>query len=165
MPNRGHEVRLSEDVLVASADTNGLSSDSAAIDPKDMQALTVAISQIADSIVRKTVENSLSNLLPPLLEQSLRTMLPEYLPALLGAAVADQKSLLKETAEEVTRQALPGLMGPIIERLAKDMIQEQAQKMLETTGLAVIEKIAWEIVPSQAEIEVKKEIERLTADA
>jgi hypothetical protein len=45
------------------------------------------------------------------------------------------------------------------------MIQEQTQKMLETTGLAVIEKIAWEIVPSQAEIEVKREIERLTADA
>jgi hypothetical protein len=29
----------------------------------------------------------------------------------------------------------------------------------------VLEKIAWEVVPSQAEIEIKKEIVRLSADA
>ena len=57
------------------------------------------------------------------------------------------------------------MLGPIIEQLTKDTLQPEIEKFLHSVGGAVLEKIAWEVVPSQAEIEIKKEIVRLSADA
>ena len=99
--------------------------------------------------------------LPKLADEQLRALLPR----LVESALASQQAILKESIEDATRQALTGLMGPIIERLTKDSLQSEIQKFLNASGADVIEKIAWEVVPSQAEIEVKKEIERLSADA
>jgi hypothetical protein len=169
---------IQENIHEAFPDRNG-------IDDKDFKALTMALSGIAESIVRKVIQESLPSILPPLIEQAIKNTLPESLPGvvkellphvaeeglqtmmpgLLEQAVAGQQTLIREKVEEVTREALPGLMGPIVERLSKDAIQSEVRRIMDTTGQEIIEKVAWEIIPSQAEIEVKKEIERLTADA
>jgi hypothetical protein len=175
---------LSESPDLTADDSNGRA-DNPTIDPKDITALTLAISGIAEGIVRKVIADKLESLVPPLMEQSVKNLFPKSIPSLVAAelpkladeqlrallphliesALASQQAMLKESMEETTRQALPGLMGPIIERLAKDSLEPEIQKYLKSSGAEVIEKIAWEIVPSQAEIEVKKEIERLSADA
>jgi hypothetical protein len=180
----GPDVSLSENPSLVSNDANGRS-EIPTIDPKDITALTLAISGIAEGIIRKIIDNRLESLLPPLMEQSVKNLFPEcvppviaaelpkladeqlraLLPRLVESALASQQAILKESIEDATRQALPGLMGPIIERLTKDSLESEIQKFLKAAGVDVIEKIAWEVVPSQAEIEVKKEIERLSADA
>jgi len=183
-PDTSPDVSLTESSEIIVADTHGLSED-LAIDPKDMKALSLAISGIVEGIVRKVIEVRLDSLLQPLIEQSVKNLLPESLPSLvtaelpklaeerlaallpglIEAAIAGQQETIKESVEEVTRQSLPGMLGPIIERLTKDTLQPEIEKFLNSVGGAVLEKIAWEIVPSQAEIEIKKEIVRLSADA
>lgn len=180
----GHDASLSDSPDIIVADTNGLSEDFT-IDEKDIKALTLAISGITEGIVRKVVEAKLESLVQPLVEQSVKNLLAEslpqqvaaelpklaeeqiaaLLPGLVQTALAGQQALLKESIAEVARQDLPGLIDPIIERLAKDHLESEVQQLLKTSGPAMIEKIAWEVVPSQAEIEVKKEIDRLSADA
>jgi hypothetical protein len=180
----GPDVTLSENPSIIADDADGLS-EHPTIDPKDITALTLAISSIAEGIIRKVIDNRLESLLPPLMEQSVKNLFPEcvppvvaaelpkladeqlrtLLPRLVESALAGQQAVLKESIEDATRQALPGLAGPLIERLTKDSLESEIQKFLTTSGVDVIEKIAWEVVPSQAEIEVKKEIERLSADA
>ena len=181
------DISLSENSGPIAMDTDGLSDEPGIEpkDPKDVEALTLAISEMIEGIVRKVVEIRLASLLPPLIEQSVKNLLPDsvvsvvtaqlprlvdepiraLLPGLVESALASQHEALKESIEGATRDALPALIDPIVERLAADTLQSEVQKLLKTSGLEVIEKIAWEIVPSQAEIEVKKEIERLTADA
>ena len=186
MSDSDPEISLSHEAEIADVEPNMNDLiDDTTIDPKDIQALTLAISGIAEAIVRKVVTASLSSVVPPLVLQSVQAILPETLPPLVmdrlpGVAeeqlrtltpelmdnsVAAQQPLLKEVVEEITRQSLPGMIGPMVEQLVKETIHTEVQKLLSTTGLEIVEKIAWEIVPSQAEIEVKKEIERLTADA
>jgi allophanate hydrolase subunit 1 len=82
----------------------------------DLTPLTSALSKLAEDLARKMVQ--------------------EALPGLVEKAIAEEKVLIKETVQEMTRQ----------------LAQE------------IIEKIAREIVPDQAETAVKKEIERLTAE-
>ena len=74
--------------------------------------------------------------LSKLMEDMARKMAQDALPGLVEKAVAEEKVLIKETVQEMTRQ----------------LAQE------------IIEKIAREIVPDHAEAAVKKEIERLTAE-
>ena len=182
-PDTSSDVSLPESSEIIVADTHGLSED-LTIDPKDMKALTFAISGIVEGIVRKVIEVKLDSLLQPLIEQSVKNLLPEslplvtaelpklaeehlaaLLPGLIESALAGQQATIKESVEEVTRQSLPGVLGPIIEQLTKDTLQPEIEKFLNSVGGAVLEKIAWEVVPSQAEIEIKKEIVRLSADA
>lgn len=94
----------------------------------DLTPLTTALSKLAEDMARKMVQDAL--------------------PGLVEKAVADEKVLIKETAQETARQSLPELLQPIVDQLAK----------------AIIEKVAREIVPDHAESAVKKEIERLTAE-
>ena len=93
----------------------------------DLTPLTAALSKLAEDMARKMVQDAL--------------------PGLVEKAVAEEKVLIKETVQEVTRQALPGLLKPIVDQLAKE----------------IIDKVTREIVPDHAEAAVKKEIERLTA--
>ena len=182
-PDSSSDVSLPESSEIIVADTHGLSED-LAIDPKDMKALTLAITGIVEGIVRKVIEVKLDSLLQPLVEHSVKNLLAEslplvtaelpklaeehlaaLLPGLIEAALAGQQATIKESVEEVIRQSLPGMLGPVIERLTKDTLQPEIEKFLNTVGGAMLEKIAWEVVPSQAEIEIKKEIVRLSADA
>ena len=94
----------------------------------DLTPLTAALSKLAEDMARKMVQDAL--------------------PGLVEKAVAEEKVLLKETAQEVTRQALPDLLKPIVDQLAQE----------------IVEKVARELVPDHAEAAVKKEIERLTAE-
>ncbi len=71
------------------------------------------------------------------------------LPSLVEAAVAEEKVLMTETVQEMTRKALPDVLKPMVEQLAKE----------------IIEKVARDVVGAKAEAAVKKEIERLTAEA
>ena len=180
----GPEMSLSESPDLIANEANGLS-ENPTIDPKDITALALAISGIAEGIVRKVLDARLESLLPPLMEQSIKDLFPEcarpliaaelpkladeqlraLLPHLVESALASQEAILKESIEAATREALPALMGPIIERLTKGSLESEIQKFLTNSGAEIVEKIAWEVVPSQAEIEVKKEIERLSADA
>jgi len=182
--HHGPDMSLSESPDLTADDANGLS-ENPTIDPKDITALTLAISGIAEGIVRKVIADKLESLVTPLMEQSVKNLFPKSLPPLIAAelpkladeqlrallprlvesALASQQAILKESIEDATRQALPELMGPIIERLTTSSIEPEIQKFLKNSGTEIIEKIAWEVVPSQAEIEVKKEIERLSADA
>ncbi len=142
----------------------------------DLQALTAAIATVAENCLRKLVADTVPSLIKPHVEQSLKSMVP----GLIENAVAEEKVLIKETAQEMARQALPGLMTPIIEGVAKDLlleearkfvsgtakdiIREEARKLVSQTAKEVIEKVVWEVVPSQAEAEVKKELERLSVE-
>ena len=161
------DISLSESHVLTAIDVNGVRED-LTIDEKDIKALTVAISGIVEGIARRIIEDRLENLLPPLVEQSVKNMLPETVSPIVTAElprmVIDQEPMIKQSVEKATREGLPELLEPIIERLVKDASQSELQKFLSSTGAAVIEKIAWEIVPAQAEIEVRKEIARLTAD-
>lgn len=93
----------------------------------DLTPLTAALSKLAEDMARKMVQDTL--------------------PGLVGKAVTEEKALIKETIQEMTRQALPDLLKPIVDQLAQE----------------IIDKVAREIVPDHAESAVKKEIERLTA--
>jgi hypothetical protein len=161
------DISLSESHVLTAIDVNGVRED-LAIDEKDIKALTLAISGIVEGIARRIIEDRLENLLPPLVEQSVKNQLPETVPAIVAAElprlVVDQEAMIKESVEKATRQALPDLIEPLVERLAGPLLQSEVQNLLGATGAAVIEKIAWEVVPAQAEIEVRKEIARLTAD-
>lgn len=94
----------------------------------DLTPLTTALSKLAEDMARKMVQDAL--------------------PGLVEKAVAAEKVLINETVQEMTRQALPDLLKPIVDQLAQD----------------IIGKVAREIVPDHAEAAVKKEIERLTAE-
>ena len=83
----------------------------------------------------------------------------------MEAAIAEERVLIKETAQEVARQILPNLIGPILDRLAKETMQAEIRLLMDDVAKEIIEKVVREVVPAQAETEVKKEIERLTADA
>jgi hypothetical protein len=151
---------------------------------ENLKALSLAISDIIENIVRKELHAALPSLLKPLMEQSLKglvhqslpglveTALPRLaderfqtmIPPLVESAIAEDQELIKETAEDVARHALPGLIGPILERLSKETIQQEVRKTMDTTGHEIVEKVAWEVVPVHAEIEVRREIERLTAE-
>lgn len=93
----------------------------------DLTPLTTALSKLAEDMARKMVQDAL--------------------PGLVEKAIAEEKVLINETVQEMTRQALPDLLKPIVDQLAQD----------------IIDKVAREIVPDHAEAAVKKEIERLTA--
>lgn len=95
----------------------------------DLTPLTTALSKLAEDMARKMVQDAL--------------------PGLVEKAVAAEKVLINETVQEMTRQALPDLLKPIVDQLAQD----------------IIGKVAREIVPDHAEAAVKKEIERLSAEA
>jgi hypothetical protein len=157
-----------------------LSDDAAA---ENSKSLALAITNIVENIVRKELRDTLPARLEPLIEQSLKELLPEALPGLVASALPDlaneqllamtpplvesaiagQQEVIKETVEDVARHTLPGLIGPIMERLSKDILQQEVRKLLDTTGQEIVEKVAWEVVPVHAEIEVRREIERLTA--
>jgi len=94
----------------------------------DLTPLTTALSKLAEDTARKMVQDAL--------------------PGLVEKAIAAEKVLINETVQEMTRQALPDLLKPIVDQLAQD----------------IIDKVAREIVPDHAEAAVKKEIERLTAE-
>ncbi len=94
----------------------------------DLTPLTTALSKLAEDMARKMVQDAL--------------------PGLVEKAIAEEKVLINETVQEMTRQALPDLLKPIVDQLAQD----------------IIDKVAREIVPDHAEAAVKKEIERLTAE-
>lgn len=94
----------------------------------DLTPLTAALSKLAEDMVRKMVRDAL--------------------PGLVEKAIAEEKVLIKETVQEMTRTALPDLLKPIVDQLAQE----------------IIDKVAREIVPDHAESAVKKEIERLTAE-
>ncbi len=94
----------------------------------DLAPLATALSKLAEDIARKMVQDAL--------------------PGLVEKAVAEEKVLISETVQEMTRQALPDLLKPIVDQLAQE----------------IIDKVAREIVPDHAEAAVKKEIERLTAE-
>ena len=161
------DISLSESHVLTALDANGVSED-LRIDEKDIKALTLAISGIVEGIARKVIEDRLENLLPPLVEQSVKNLLPESVSPLVATELprlmVDQEAMIKESVEQATRKVLPELIEPVVERLAPGVLQSEIQKLLDTSGAAVIEKIAWEIVPAQAEIEVRKEIARLSAD-
>ena len=94
----------------------------------DLTPLTTALSKLAEDMARKMVQDAL--------------------PGLVEKAIAAEKVLINETVQEITRQALPGLLKPIVDQLAQN----------------IIDKVARQIVPDHAEAAVKKEIERLTAE-
>lgn len=94
----------------------------------DLTPLTTALSKLAEDMARKMVQDAL--------------------PGLVEKAIAAEKVLINETVQEMTRQALPDLLKPIVDQLAQD----------------IIDKVAREIVPDHAEAAVKKELERLTAE-
>ena len=94
----------------------------------DLTPLTAALSKLAEDMARKMVRDAL--------------------PGLVEKAIAEEKVLIKETVQEMTRTALPDLLKPIVDQLAQE----------------IIDKVAREIVPDHAESAVKKEIERLTAE-
>lgn len=87
--------------------------------------------------------------LSKLTEDMARKMVQDALPGLVEKAVAEEKVLITETVQEAARKALPDLLKPIIDQAAK----------------TVIEKVARDVVGEIAETEVKKEIERLSAEA
>jgi hypothetical protein len=161
------DISLSESHVLGAINANGLSED-LRIDEKDIKALTLAISGIVEGIARKVIEDRLENLLPPLVEQSVKNLLPESVSPLVATELpkllVDQEAMIKESVEQATRHALPQIIEPVVERLAPAVLQSEIHKLFATTGTAVIEKIAWEIVPAQAEIEVRKEIARLSAE-
>ncbi len=111
----------------------------------DLTPLTTAIAKVAEDMVRTIALDTVPSLLKEQVEESLKKMVP----TLVEAAVAEEKVLIRETVQEVTRKALPDLLRPMVPQLAE----------------AIIEKVARDVVGAKAETEIKKEIERLTAEA
>lgn len=125
-----------------------------------IKALAAAITKIAEDLFEKTARDHLQSLVKLQVEQSLNATVP----ALVQNAVAEEQVLIKETVQETTRQTLPGMVGPILDRLAQEIIRDEVRKLMGEAAKEIIEKIAWEVIPLQAETEVKKEIERLTTE-
>jgi hypothetical protein len=111
----------------------------------DLTPLTTAIKKGAEDVVRTVMRDMVPSLLTQQVEESLRKMVP----SLVEAAVAQERVLIEETAQEVTRKTLPDLLRPMVQQLAEE----------------IIERMARDVVGDKAEAEVKKEIERLTAEA
>src|SRR5437899_11881450 len=95
-PDPSPDVNPTESSEIIIADSNGLSED-LAIDPKDMKALTLAVSGIVEGMVRKVTEVRLESLLTPLIEQSEKNLLSEC----LHTRVASE--LPKLTQQQLTR--------------------------------------------------------------
>src|SRR5712692_268632 len=110
----------------------------------DLTPLTTAITKIAEDVVRTIARDTVPSLLTQQVEEALKKMVP----GLVETAVCEEKVLIKESVQEVTRKALPDVRKPRVEQLAAE----------------TIEKVARDVVRSNAEPEVKKEIERLTAE-
>jgi hypothetical protein len=150
----------------------------------DLTALTTAIAKVAEDMVRTIAQDTV----PALLKQQVEESLIKMVPSLVEAAVAEEKVLIRETVEEVTRKALPDLLRPMIQQMVpslveaavaeeKVLIRETAQEitrkalpdllrpMVPQLAEAIIEKVARDVVGAKAETEIKKEIERLTAEA
>ena len=72
----GPDMSLSESPDLIADDSNGRT-DNPIIDPKDITALTLAISGIAEGIVRKVIADKLESLVPPLMEQSVKNLFPK----------------------------------------------------------------------------------------
>ena len=141
----------------------------------DLTPLTTAITKVAEDVVRTIAQD----MVPYLLTQQVEESLKKLAPGLIQTAVSEEKVLLKETAQETAREALPDLLRPMVEQLAKeifdmkDTVQETARKampdllkpIVEQLGKDIIEKVVRDVVGAKAEAEVKKEIDRLTAEA
>ena len=160
----------------------------------DLTPLTTAITKVAEDVVRTIAQD----MVPYLLTQQVEESLKKLAPGLIQTAVSEEKVLLKETAQETAREALPDLLRPMVEQLAKeifdmkDTVQETARKampdllkpiveqldkeiiekampnllrpIVEQFGKDIIEKVARDVVGAKAEAEVKREIQRLTAE-
>jgi hypothetical protein len=118
----------------------------------DLTPLATAIARVAEAIatvaedaVRKVARDTDPAVLGQQVEESLRKMVP----SLVEAAVARERTLIEETAREVASKTLPDLLRRMVQQLAEE----------------IIERVARDVVGEKAEAEVKKEIERLTADA
>lgn len=136
-------------------------SDGPVLSEEDLEALTSAVARVAEGMLRKIARDALPALIKPQIEQSLKAAVP----GLVESAVLQEKALMKETVQDVTRQVLPGMVAPILDRLATEIVQEETRKFMGEAAKEIVEKAVWEIVPLLAEAEVKKEIERLTAEA
>src|SRR5213593_413076 len=141
----------------------------------DLTPLTTAITKVAEDVVRTIAQD----MVPYLLTQQVDESLKKLVPRLVQTAVSEEKVLIKETTQETTREALPDLLRPLVEQFAKeifdmkDTVQETARKampdllkpIVEQLDKEIIEKAMPNLVGAKAEAEVKKEIERLTAEA
>ena len=141
----------------------------------DLTPLTTAITKVAEDVVRTIAQD----MVPYLLTQQVDESLKKLVPRLVQTAVSEEKVLIKETTQETAREALPDLLRPLVEQFAKeifdmkDTVQETARKampdllkpIVEQLGKDIIEKVVRDVVGAKAEAEVKKEIERLTAEA
>src|SRR2546425_400753 len=66
----------------------------------DLTPLTTAITKVAENVVRAIARDMVPSLLKEQVEESLKKMVP----SLVEAAVAEEKVLIKETVQEVTRK-------------------------------------------------------------
>src|SRR5881397_277196 len=140
----------------------------------DLTPLTTAITKVAEDVVRTIAQDMVPSLLTQQVEESLKKMVPR----LVEAAVSEERVLIKETVEETARRAMPDFLRPLVEQLAKeifdmkDTVQETARKampnllkpLVEQLDKEIIEKVARDVVGAKAEAEVKREIQRLTAE-
>jgi len=110
----------------------------------DLTPLSTAITKVAEDVLHTIARDAV----PALLKQEVEEALKKMVPGLVEAAVSQETVLIKETVQEVTRKALPDLLKPMAEPLARE----------------IIEKLAREMVAEIAEAAVKKEIARLTAE-
>src|SRR6266571_1552133 len=157
----------------------------------DLTPLTTAITKVAEDVVRTIAQD----MVPYLLTQQVDESLKKLVPRLVQTAVSEEKVLIKETTQEAlpdllrplveqfakeifdmkdtvqetARKAMPDLLKPIVEQLDKEIIEKAMPNLLkpivEQLGKEIIEKVVRDVVGAKAEAEVKKEIERLTAEA
>src|SRR5438876_3965704 len=96
----------------------------------DLTPLTTAITKVAEDVVRTIAQD----MVPYLLTQQVEESLKKLAPGLIQTAVSEEKVLLKETAQETAREALPDLLRPTAEQLAKalfvmkDTVRETPRK-------------------------------------
>src|SRR3989441_1206517 len=86
----------------------------------DLTPLTTAITKVAEDVVRAIARDMVPSLLTQQVEESLKKMVP----SLVEAAVAEEKVLIKETVQEVTRKALPDLLRPMVQQLAEEIVEK-----------------------------------------
>src|SRR5438034_616832 len=72
----------------------------------DLTPLTTAITKVAEDVVRTIAQD----MVPYLLTQQVEESLKKLAPGLIQTAVSEEKVLLKETAQETAREALPDLL-------------------------------------------------------
>ena len=162
----------------------------------DIRAVTTAMTQLIENLLRSMVQETVPDLVKLQVEQTLKSLLPE----LVQRAIAQEQDLITESAQSIARdqlrETLPGSLDriatPLIESEVRRLFEESAQQSVESAtremlpGLlnqigpplienevrrlmaesaqTIIEKVVWDVVPSQAELEVKKEIARLQAE-